>query len=249
MNLSWALWLVGLPDQAANMTEQAWQWASRTANPFPQSVVLVWICGLQCCLGRLIESENWVRELVAITREYDIAVWRERGQFLEGKLSCLQGRGKSGLRAMRRALDDLRNIGGRQAWTWLLAETATECIQQGDPTSAFNLLDEAFDHKNTNDERYWEAELHRLRGEAMLASKDRDLSGAQACFHEALSIAMDQGSKALALRAATSLARLKAEKGRRDEARSILASVYGEFTEGLDTADLREAKTLIEALS
>jgi class 3 adenylate cyclase len=249
MNLSWALWLVGLPDQASNMAEQAWQWASRTENPFPQSVVLVWICGLQCCLGRLIESEDRVRELVAMTREHDIAVWRERGQFLEGKLSCLQGRGRSGLRTMRGALDDLRKIGGRQAWTWLLAETATECIQQGDPTSAFNLLDEAFDQKSTNDERYWEAELHRLRGEAMLASKDRVLSSAEACFHEALSVAMDQGSKALALRAATSLARLRAETGRRDEARSILARAYGEISEGFDTADLREAKTLIEELS
>ena len=249
MNLSWALWLVGLPDQAANMAEQAWQWASRTANPFPQSVVLVWICGLQCCLGRLVESEGWIRELVAITREHDIAVWRERGQFLEGKLSCLQGRGESGLRTMRSALDDLRNIGGRQAWTWLLAETATECIQQGDPASAFDLLDEAFDQKNTNDERYWEAELHRLRGEAMLVSKDRDLSDAEACFDDALSVATDQESKALALRAATSLARLRAETGRRDEARSILAHVYGEITEGFDTADLREARNLIEELS
>jgi class 3 adenylate cyclase len=249
MNLSWALWLVGLPDQAANMAEQAWQWASRTANPFPQSVVLVWICGLQCCLGRLVDSEDWVRELVAVTREHDIAVWRERGQFLEGKLSCLQGNGNSGLRTMQRALDDLRNIGGRQAWTWLLAETATECIKQGDPTSAFNLLNEAFDQKNTNDERYWEPELHRLRGEAMLASKDRDLSGAEACFDEALSVAMDQESKALALRAATSLAGLRAATGRRDEARSILSPVYGEFTEGFDTADLREAKNLIEELS
>jgi adenylate cyclase len=150
---------------------------------------------------------------------------------------------------MRHALDGLRDIGGRQAWTWLLAETATECIRQGDPTSAFELLDEAFDQKNSNDERYWEAELHRLRGEAMLASADRDLSGAESYFREASSVALDQGSKALALRAATSLARLRAEKGQRDEARSILASVYGEFTEGLDTADLREAKILIEELS
>ena len=111
------------------------------------------------------------------------------------------------------------------------------------------MLNEAFEQKNTNDERYWEAELHRLRGEAMLASKDRELSGAEACFDKALSVAMDQDSKALALRAATSLARLRAATGRRDEARSILSPVYGEFTEGFDTADLREAKNLIEELS
>ena len=249
MNLSWALWLVGLPDQAARMAEQAWQWASHTGNPFPMSVVLVWICGLQCCLGRLLESEYRVRELVTLTQEHGMAVWRERGAFLEGKLSCVQGHGESGLRSMRRALEDLRGIGGRQAWTWLLAETATECIRKSDPASAFELLDEAVEQKDTNDERYWEAELYRLRGEAMLVSDNRDFSAAEACFQEALKVAVEQGSHALALRGATSLARLRAEQGRRDDARSILAPVYSGFTEGFDTADLREARKLLADLS
>jgi predicted ATPase len=96
-------------------------------------------------------------------------------------------------------------------------------------------------------ERWWEAELHRLKGLRLLARGGA--VDAQVAFHEALRIAREQLAKSLELRAATSLARLWGDQGRRTEARDLLAPVYGWFTEGFDTADLKEAKDLLDELT
>jgi predicted ATPase len=97
--------------------------------------------------------------------------------------------------------------------------------------------------------RYCEAELHRLRGELKLGEKHSNVQTAQHCYREAVEVAQGQGAKSWELRATTSLARLLAKQGRRDEARAMLAEIYGWFTEGFDTADLKEAKALLDELS
>jgi predicted ATPase len=99
--------------------------------------------------------------------------------------------------------------------------------------------------------RVWEAELHRLQGELLLAQagESPQVQEAEACFHQALDIARHQQAKSWELRAAVSLSQLWQRQGKRDEARALLAPVYGWFTEGFDTTDLREAKALLEELS
>jgi predicted ATPase len=109
------------------------------------------------------------------------------------------------------------------------------------------VLAEALALVDRNDERWWEAELHRLRGELMLLSADNE-SAAEACFHQALEVARRQQAKSLELRAAMSLSRLWQRQGRRAKAHQLLAPIYGWFTEGFDTADLQEAKALLEML-
>jgi predicted ATPase len=99
------------------------------------------------------------------------------------------------------------------------------------------------------EERYYEAELHRLRGELLLMRSDADREGAERCFRKAIDIARRQRAKSWELRATTSLARLLRDTDRRDEARSMLAEIYNWFTEGFDTRDLKEAKTLLDELS
>jgi predicted ATPase len=98
-------------------------------------------------------------------------------------------------------------------------------------------------------ERFLEAEAARLTGELRLAQEPEHQEAAATCFHQALAVARRQGAKAWELRAATSLARLWQRQGKRDEARQLLAPVYGWFTEGFDTTDLREAKALLDELS
>ena len=98
-------------------------------------------------------------------------------------------------------------------------------------------------------ERLWEAELHRLQGELLLALSMEHHMAATACFQRAIAMARHQQAKSLELRAAMSLTRLWQRQGKRDEAHELLASVYGWFTEGFDTADLQEAKALLEALA
>jgi predicted ATPase len=97
------------------------------------------------------------------------------------------------------------------------------------------------------DERMWEAEINRVKGELLLESGGS--SEAETCFRHAIDIARRQSAKSLELRATTSLARLLDKQGRRDEARRMLGEIYGWFTEGFDTADLKEAKALLEELS
>jgi predicted ATPase len=126
------------------------------------------------------------------------------------------------------------------------AHLADAHVAIGERDAAESLISDALEEIARTGSRYFEAEIHRIRGE-LLRLSDHDV--AAECFHQALRIACDQGSKLLELRAATSLARVWGEQGRRAEAHDLLAPVHGWFTEGFDTADLKEAKALLDALA
>jgi predicted ATPase len=111
---------------------------------------------------------------------------------------------------------------------------------------ALKLLDTALELGNTTDERFWEAELYRLRGEWFLAHRPAGQAEAEKVFERALAISRRQGAHFWELRAAMNLARLWYDQGRRVEARNLLAPIYGWFTEGLDTLVLKGAKALLE---
>ena len=110
------------------------------------------------------------------------------------------------------------------------------------------MLAEALVHVEHTGERYYEAEIHRLKGELLLQQNSDNQAEAETCFHHALEIARNQQAKSFELRAATSLARLWQQQGKRQEAHDLLAPVYGWFTEGFDTADLKDAKALLHEL-
>jgi predicted ATPase len=110
-------------------------------------------------------------------------------------------------------------------------------------------LAEAHTLVEQHEERWWEAEIHRLRGVLLLRQTGTPQAEAEGCFHQALDVARHQEAKSLELRAAMSLSRLWQQQGKQAEARALLAPVYGWFTEGFDTADLQEAKALLEALT
>ncbi len=128
----------------------------------------------------------------------------------------------------------------------LLAEASA---QVGQTASGLEALSEALATLPKSAARWWEAELHRLQGELLLQSSRVQTGEAQACFEQALTVARHQQAKSLELRAAMSLSRLWQHQGKRVEARELLAPVYGWFTEGFDTADLQEAKALLETLT
>jgi predicted ATPase len=119
----------------------------------------------------------------------------------------------------------------------------------GEPEAGLTVLAEALALADTTGARWCDAELHRLQGELLLQQHAEHQAEAENCFHHALDIARSRQAKSLELRAATSLARLWQQQGKRDEAKQVLGDVYGWFTEGFDTADLQEAKVLLEALA
>src|SRR5262249_40136270 len=119
---------------------------------------------------------------------------------------------------------------------------------QGRVEEGLTILAEALALVDKNDERWWEAELHRLKGELLQQQVAPDVSQAEVCFQQALAVARPQQAKSLELRAAMSLAHLWQRQGKRAEACELLAPIYHWFTEGFDTADLQEARALLEAL-
>ena len=133
-----------------------------------------------------------------------------------------------------------------QPYLSLLAEVYG---QAGQPEAGLQAVVEALTLVETTEERWWEAELSRLKGTLLLQLPTPDVDQAGDCFQQALDVARRQEAKALDLRAALSLSRLWQRRGQRIEARLMLAEVYGRITEGFDTADLQDAKALLETLS
>ena len=121
--------------------------------------------------------------------------------------------------------------------------------ESSSPGEALQLLDEALARVSCLEERWFEPDLWRLKGEALVALSPDGAAEAKACYERALAVARDQGARLWELRAATSLARLWRDQGERAEAHDLLAPVYGWFTEGFDTADLKEAKGLLDELA
>jgi predicted ATPase len=130
----------------------------------------------------------------------------------------------------------------------MLGWLATVQAETGDPESALATLDEAFRNIDDVAGRAWEAELRRLRGNILLAARPEAADDAERSYRDAIAVAQRQRARSLELRAATALAQALRGRGRKDEAREVLGPIYGWFTEGLDTADLREAKSLLAEL-
>jgi pentatricopeptide repeat protein len=132
---------------------------------------------------------------------------------------------------------------------WYLSTLARAYAKLGQFDDAWRCIDEAITTTDTTEEMWSEAEVHRIAGEIALVAPERGAAKAQEFFQHALTVARQQQAKSWELRAAMSMARLWRDQGKRDEARDLLAPVYGWFTEGFDTLDLKEAKALLEELS
>jgi predicted ATPase len=155
---------------------------------------------------------------------------------------------------MRQGLAAYRATGAEALRPHFLALLAEACGKARQAEEGLTVLAEALAAVNKTGERYYEAELHRLKGELTLQAKDQSLRSqveeeAEACFHKAIDIARQQQAKSLELRAVMSLSRLWQQQGKKQEAHQMLADIYGWFTEGFDTKDLEDAKTLLQELA
>jgi predicted ATPase len=159
-----------------------------------------------------------------------------------------RGRNEEGIAHIEEGLAALR-AGGAEVWRpHLLCLLAEAYTQTGRIDEGLRALTEAHVSADEYENRAFEAETHRLKGELLLKKDDSNIPEAQNCFQRAVEIARKQSAKSLELRATMSLARLLAKQGERDEARAMLADIYNWFTEGFDTADLKEAKALLDQL-
>jgi len=170
---------------------------------------------------------------------------------LRGWALAQQGQTKEGIEQITQGLRAYRATGAEINRSYFLALLAETYGTMEQPEAGLTVLTEALTVMDKTGERWYESDIHRLRGELILKQGTPDALQAEAesCFHQALDIARNQQAKSFELRAATSLARLWQQQGKRREAHDLLAPVYGWFTEGFDTADLQEAKALLDELA
>ena len=168
---------------------------------------------------------------------------------MQGWAQVAQGQDREGLAQLRQGLAALRATGAALRLPYYLALLAEASAQVGQTTEGLEVLAEALATLAKSGVRWWEAELHRLRGELLLQHAVAQPEEAEACFQQALAVVRRQQAKSLELRAAMNLSRLWERQGKRAAAYELLAPIYGWFTEGFDTADLQEAKVLLEELA
>ena len=242
--LSYALWLLGLPDQSLAQGSEAVTRAEELADA-PSLALALTIAGavvhsLRREGGAVRESTERLQRLVL---DKKLAAYEPWVDCFAGWLLVGQGRPAAGLAQMRAGMASLRTFRPFQ-----LLLLAGACSQAGQIREGLEALDEALDLVEKTGARPHEAELHRLRGELLLREGGGRGQEAEACFRRALAVAGRQAARSWELRAAMSLARLWRAQGRRGEARAQLAGVYGWFSEGFGSPDLVEARALLEEL-
>jgi len=243
------LWLLGYPDQALQQSHKALTMAQELAHPFSLTYALGF-----AALGHQFRREGQATQVRAeasraLAGEQGFAFFLAFGTVLRGWALAEQGQSDAGMLQMREGMAACRTTGAEADRPYFLALVAEAYGRGRRYDEGLAMLEEALALVDQSEERYWEAEIHRLKGELLLARSAENQVEAEACLHKALDVARRQGAKSLELRAAMSLSRLWQRQGKRAEARQILAQVYGWFTEGFDTPDLQEARALLDALA
>ena len=246
---AWVLWHLGYPEQALQKSHATLTLAHDLAHPASQALAL-----LQDALLRLFRREGQAAQdrtdaLIIVSTEQGFSLSLAMATILRGWALTEQGNGGEGLSQLREGLAAEQATGAEIYRSLFLASLAEAYGQSGEAETGLTIVSEALAFVAQTQERWHEAELHRLQGELLLQRSPDNHPEAEACFQRALDVAGYQHAKSWQLRAATSLARLWQQQGRRTEARELLSPVYEWFTEGFDTADLKDAKSLLDTLS
>jgi predicted ATPase len=244
--LAWARLFQGHPDQALAYNQQMLTLAREVKGPYNLAFALHVSCLFHQVRGARVVVGGQAAELIELAAEQGFPHMLGTGTFFRGWARAAAGQVEEGIAEMRRGLAAKRATGAEIKVPYYLGLIAAADSR---PTEAMPLLDGALETVRQTGERWFEAELHRLRGEMLLRTLPADHARAEGCYRKAIEVAQRQSAKWWELRAATSLARLWAEQGKRAQAHDLLAPVYGWFTEGFDTADLKDAKALLDELA
>jgi predicted ATPase len=250
-----ALWYLGYPDRALKRMNEAIRLAQQLSDPLSLSASL----NFAARVGQFRREASLARARaeasILSSAELGFSYWLAEATILKGWALAEDGQAEEGLVQMRQGLDAYAATGARLWRLYYLALMAEAHGKVGRFDDGLAELDEALDLVQSTSEHEHEAELHRLRGELMLkrcrvASRDSVIQQeAEHCFQEAIDIARKQQAKSLELRAVMSMGRLLQQRGRKEEAREMLSAIRGWFTEGFQTADLMDAKALLDELS
>jgi len=242
------LWLLGYPDQALRKSQDSLALARELSHASTTATALSFAVWLHQQRGESDVMRVHVDETITIATEHGFPRWLPYGNFLQGWL-LVENDERAGIAQMVKVFASERATAAQGRFEALCAALLAEAYRRiGQTAEGLNVITDALTRALQTGCRYYAAELYRLKGELLLTQSAADEQQGEACFQNALQVARGQSAKSLELRAAMSLSRLWQSKGKKAEAAQLLGDIYGWFTEGFDTADLKAAKTLLEEL-
>jgi len=243
-----SIWMLGYPDQARGSILEALNLAQELTHPFSLGFALTMAAVVHEFRREVQAVQERAEALMTLSTEQGFPYYLTFGTILRGWALNAQGEGAEGIAQMRQGLVAYLATGAELHRPYFLSLLAEAYGEVGQAEEGLTVLVEALAIVDNTGERNWEAELHRRKGELLLMQQGQKVGEAEECFRQALDIARRQQAKSLELRAAMSLSRLWQQQGKQEEAHRLLTEIYGWFTEGFDTADLKEAKFLLEEL-
>uniref|UniRef100_A0A973WR89 AAA family ATPase n=2 Tax=Bradyrhizobium quebecense TaxID=2748629 RepID=A0A973WR89_9BRAD len=243
------LWLQGYPDAALKDVDESF----RGAREIGQAATLMH--ALAHSIATLILCRHYksasvrAAELVDLAEEKGSLYWKANGLIWQGCLSALTGRSLDAIEILTTAAAAYRSTAATIYMPFVSLHLARAHAELGNFPNAWHHIDDAIAGAERSQEKWAESEMHRTAGEIALMLAEADETKAEACFERSLTVARGQKAKSWELRTATSLARLWRDQGKRPAAHNLLASIYGWFTEGFDTLDLKQAKALLDELN
>jgi DNA-binding winged helix-turn-helix (wHTH) protein/predicted ATPase len=265
---AWTLWFLGAPDRALERIEEGLALARELSEPHGFAHALFYAALLHQLRREDQRALERAEAAIAVSGEHGLVLYQATATVTRGWALIEQGQLEEGIEQIRQGLVAYQATGTVLLRTHFLALLADALGRARQPEEGLRVVEEALTLGHSNGEQYYHAELYRLKGELLLMQYDGQsvlrttmrgkpradvkppaIADAEGFFHESIRIAQKQKAKSLELRAATSLARLHQNRGNQQEGRGLLEQVYGRFTEGFDTMDLREAKALLDGLS
>jgi predicted ATPase len=255
---AWTLWFLGYPDQALKKSHEALVLARELSHPHSLAIVLNHGAWVHHHRREEHGAKEQAEAAIALSTEHGFAQRVAVGTMLRGWALAEQEQGEEGIAQIRQGLTAYRATGAELMRPYFLALLTEAYGKMEQPEEGLTALAEALATVDKTGERWWEAELYRLKGELTLRQAGSRLQAvggrekteeAEECFVKAIEVAQKQQAKSLELRAVMSLARLWQQQGKRAEAHQLLSEIYNWFTEGFDTKDLQEAKALLDELN
>ena len=244
-----SLWVLGYPDQAAARIGEAVDLGHRVQHPQSLVQALERAAWVHLLRGEILLAKEWGEAAVEVTREHGISLKFATAMFVDGWAAAGNGRVEEAIASIREGLAARRSAGRPVDEPSELGYYIDLLARTGQADEGMTVVANAVAACSDAGTTYWDAELHRQKGALLLSLADGNGAEAEACFKQAIEIARGQSARSFELRATMGLARLWQGEGKRTEARDILAPVHDWFTEGFDTADLKDAKALLDGLA
>jgi predicted ATPase/class 3 adenylate cyclase len=251
--MAWTLWILGHPDRAVRVCREAVQLGREAGHPFSLAYALLWAAVVHVMRRERQPARELAEAAMAIAEEEGFAFVLEGGRLVRvwSRLDPRQGNRESdrAIAEFRQALAKMGTTGSQVSSPMILGDLATACLEMGRHRDAQATAEAALALSRKTHQPYWDAELLRIRAEALLGQQGAARNEAECLMRQALDLARSQKAKSHELRVAVSLGRLWQEQGRAERARELLAPIYDSFSEGFDTPDLKDARALLEQLS